>query len=141
MTVRDGVGYETLLDEANALVHVVSTTALAEQIGDEDLVIIDLRELLELQREGHLPGAVHTPRGMLEFWIDPTSPYAKPIFQEDKRFIFYCRSGWRSTLATAVAMRLGLQRTSHLDGGFSAWKDSGLEIVPYSSKSSKNAKS
>ena len=141
MTVRDGVGYETLLDEANALVQVVSTTVLAEQIDDEDLVIIDLRDIRELQREGHLPGAVHTPRGMLEFWIDPYSPYAKPIFQEDKRFVFYCRSGWRSALATAVAMRLGLQRTSHLDGGFSAWKESGFEIVPYSAKSSKKTKS
>jgi rhodanese-related sulfurtransferase len=141
MTVCDGVGYETLLEEANALVQVVSTAVLAEQIDDEDLVIIDLRDIRELQREGHLPGAVHTPRGMLEFWIDPYSPYAKPIFQEDKRFVFYCRSGWRSALATAVAMRLGLQRTSHLDGGFSAWKESGFEIVPYSSKPSKKAKS
>ena len=141
MTVRDGVGYQTLLDEANAQVKLVSTTELAEQIGDGDLVIIDLRDIRELQREGHLPGAVHTPRGMLEFWIDPVSPYAKPIFQEDKRFVFYCRSGWRSALATAVAMRLGLQRTSHLDGGFSAWKDSGFEIVPYMAKIAKKKKS
>jgi rhodanese-related sulfurtransferase len=131
MTVRDGVGYQTLLDEANAQIQFVSTTVLAEQIDDEDLIIIDLRDVRELQREGLIPGAVHTPRGMLEFWIDPQSPYAKPIFQEDKRFVFYCRSGWRSALATAVAMRLGLQRTSHLDGGFSAWKDSGFEIVRY----------
>jgi len=134
MTVRDGVGYQTLLDEAHAQVHAVSTDVLAEQLGNEDLVIIDLRELGELQREGHLPGAVHTPRGMLEFWIDPDSPYARPVFQEDKRFVFYCRSGWRSALATAVAMRLGLQRASHLDGGFSAWKDSGFEIAPYTPK-------
>ncbi len=141
MTVQDGVGYETLLDEANARVQVVSTVALAEQLGDEDLVIIDLRDIRELQNEGHLPGAVHAPRGMLEFWIDPYSPYARPIFQEDKRFVFYCRSGWRSALATDVAMRLGLQRTSHLDGGFSAWKESGLEIVPYKAKTASKRKS
>jgi len=141
MTVRDGVGYETLLDEANARVQLVSAVALADQLGDEDLVIIDLRDIRELQNEGHLPGAVHTPRGMLEFWIDPHSPYARPIFQEDKRFVFYCRSGWRSALATDVAMRLGLQRTSHLDGGFSAWKDSGFEIVPYKSKTASKRKS
>ena len=134
MTVRDGVSYQTLLDEANALVETVSATALAEQIGDEDLIVVDLRDVRELQREGHLPGAVHTPRGMLEFWIDPDSPYAKPIFQEDKRFVFYCRSGGRSALATSVAMRLGLQRTSHLEGGFIAWKESGGEVVAYEPK-------
>ena len=140
MTVRGGVSYQTLLDEANEQVQLVSTNALAEQLGDEDLILIDLRDIRELQREGHLPGAVHTPRGMLEFWIDPGSPYARPIFQEDKRFVFYCRSGWRSALATAIAMRLGLQRTSHLEGGFSAWKDSGFEIVPFVSKSARKEK-
>ena len=140
MTVRNGVGYQTLLDEANAQVQLVSTTVLAERLGDEDLILIDLRDIRELQREGHLPGAVHTPRGMLEFWIDPDSPYARPIFQEDKRFVFYCRSGWRSALATAIAMRLGLQRTSHLEGGFSAWKDAGFEIVPLVSKTAQKEK-
>ncbi len=71
---------------------------------------------------------------MLEFWIDPDSPYARPIFQEDKRFVFYCRSDWRSALATAVAMRLGLQRASHLEGGFSAWLEAGLAVAPYKRK-------
>jgi len=140
MTVQNGVGYQTLLNEANAQVQLVSTTVLAEQLGEEDLILIDLRDIRELQREGHLPGAIHTPRGMLEFWIDPDSPYARPIFQEDKRFVFYCRSGWRSALATAIAMRLGLQRTSHLEGGFSAWKDSGFEIVPLVSKTAQKEK-
>ena len=140
MTVRGGVGYQTLLDEANAQVQLVTSNVLAEELGDEDLILIDLRDIRELEREGHLPGAVHTPRGMLEFWIDPNSPYARPIFQEDKRFVFYCRSGWRSALATAIAMRLGLQRTSHLEGGFSAWKDSGFEIVPFVSKSARKEK-
>lgn len=131
MTVRDGVSFETLLEEANAEIEVVSAQTLRGQIDEDDLVVIDLRDVRELEREGHLPGAVHTPRGMLEFWIDPTSPYAKPIFQEDKRFVFYCQSGWRSALACQVATRLGLQRASHLDGGFSAWKSAGGEIVPY----------
>jgi rhodanese-related sulfurtransferase len=134
MTVRDGVGYKTLLDEANAVVEAISASRLAEQIGADDLVVIDLRDVRELQRDGHLPGAVHAPRGMLEFWIDPESPYANPIFESDKRFVFYCRSGWRSALATAVAMRLGLQRASHLEGGFSAWQEAGGAIVPYEPK-------
>jgi rhodanese-related sulfurtransferase len=134
MTVRDGIGYQALLDEANAEIESVSAQKLQKEIPDEDLVVIDLRDIRELQREGHLPGAVHTPRGMLEFWIDPDSPYAKPIFQEDKRFVFYCQSGWRSALACFVAGRLGLQRASHLEGGFTAWKEAGGELVAYEKK-------
>ena len=130
MTVRDGVGFRTLLEEADARIDSVDAVALIGQLDAEDLILIDLRDVRELEREGLLPGAVHCPRGMLEFWIDPESPYAKPIFQEDKRFVFYCRSDWRSTLAAAVAIRLGLQRVSHLKGGFSAWKESGFEVVP-----------
>ena len=135
MTVRNGVSYTTLLEEASELVEAVTPTALTSELGADDLVVIDLRDIRELQREGHLPGAVHTPRGMLEFWIDPQSPYARPIFQEDKRFVFYCQSGWRSALACAVANRMGLERTSHLVGGFSAWKESGGAVVPYEKKS------
>lgn len=134
MTVRDGVGLKALLEEANAEVEAISADALGSTIGAEDLVVIDLRDIRELQREGHLPGAVHTPRGMLEFWIDPDSPYAKPIFQEEKRFVFYCQSGWRSALACAVANRLGLQRASHLEGGFAGWKDAGGDVVAYEKK-------
>jgi rhodanese-related sulfurtransferase len=141
VTIRNGVGYKTLLDEANAQVDTLTTAELAKQIEDEDLVVIDLRDIRELESDGQLPGALHTPRGMLEFWIDPDSPYARPIFQEEKRFVFYCRSGWRSALATAVANRLGLQRTSHLEGGFSAWKDAGFEIVPYTRRTSSKKKS
>lgn len=137
MTVRDGVGFQTLLDEANATVEIVTPEALSRQLGEDDLVVIDLRDIRELEREGHLPGAVHTPRGMLEFWISPESPYAKPIFQEDKRFVFYCQSGWRSALAAAVAGRLGLQRVSHLEGGFAAWKEQGSTVEAYARKRKK----
>jgi rhodanese-related sulfurtransferase len=138
MTVSGGIGYQALLDEANAKVDSISPAELARQIDDPELVLIDIRDIRELQREGLLGGAVHAPRGMLEFWIDPDSPYARPIFQEEKRFVFYCRSDWRSALATAAAMRLGLQRVSHLEGGFSAWKESGFEIVPYKSRDEKS---
>ncbi len=134
MTVRNGVGYQALLEEANALVEATTAPVLGEALEDDDLVVIDLRDVRELQREGHLPGAVHAPRGMLEFWIDPESPYAKPIFQEEKRFVFYCQSGWRSALACAVASRMGLERASHLEGGFTAWKEAGLPVVPYEKK-------
>ena len=134
MTVRNGVSYETLLSEANLRVEIITPATLTLEIGGSDLAVIDLRDIRELQREGHLPGAVHAPRGMLEFWIDPSSPYARPIFQEDKRFVFYCQSGWRSALACDVAGRLGLERASHLEGGFAAWKENGGEVVPYEKK-------
>ncbi|MBJ18550.1 MAG: rhodanese-like domain-containing protein [bacterium] len=134
MTIRDGLSYKALLDEANAEIETLSLEALRDGLHDPDLAVIDLRDIRELQREGQLPGAIHAPRGMLEFWIDPDSPYSKPIFQEDKRFVFYCQSGWRSALACSVAGRLGLQRASHLEGGFIAWKDAGGEIVPYEKK-------
>ena len=131
MTIRNGFGVRTLVEEANARVEEITPEALAPLLDSPDVVVIDLRDVRELEREGRLPGAVHTPRGMLEFWIDPDSPYARPIFQEEKRFVFYCQSGWRSALATDVANRLGLQRASHLAGGFTAWKTSGGAIEPY----------
>ena len=134
MTVRDGVGYQVLLDEAKSVIESIAPERLASQLGDPGLVVIDLRDIRELEREGVIEGALHAPRGMLEFWIDPDSPYARPIFQEDKRFVFYCRSDWRSALATAVAMRLGLQRASILVGGFSAWLEAGLAVAPYKRK-------
>ncbi|MFK7895992.1 MAG: rhodanese-like domain-containing protein [Myxococcota bacterium] len=137
MTIKGGVGFQDLLAEANAEVDEVSPEALRNQLADDDLVLVDLRDIRELNREGKLPGAVHTPRGMLEFWIDPASPYAKPIFQEEKRFVFYCQSGWRSALATAVAKRLGLQQASHLGGGFQAWKELGGAIEPHPAKKPK----
>lgn len=134
MTIKGGVGFKTLLAEADAAVEAIDSEGLKAQVGDEDLVIVDLRDIRELEREGHLPGAVHMPRGMLEFWIDPESPYARPIFQEDKRFVFYCAAGWRSALACQVANRLGLQNASHLEGGFGGWKESGGEVVAYERK-------
>ena len=134
MTIEKGVELETLIKDAESEIEIVDVKGLGAEIGGDDLVVIDLRDIRELQREGHLPGAVHMPRGMLEFWIAPESPYAREVFQEDKRFVFYCAMGWRSALACQVATRMGLQRAAHLDGGFTAWKKSGLEVVPYEKK-------
>jgi rhodanese-related sulfurtransferase len=88
-------------------------------------VFVDLRDPRELNREGRLPGAVHCPRGMLEFWIDPESPYHKPVFAQDKTFVFFCAAGWRSALSTATAQDMGLTPVAHIDGGFTAWKQAG----------------
>ena len=134
MTIGEGVKLETLIEEAEAEIEVVDAEGLQAEIGSDDLVVIDLRDVRELQREGHLPGAVHMPRGMLEFWIAPESPYARPVFQEDKRFVFYCAMGWRSALACQIATRMGLERAAHLDGGFGAWKKAGFDVVPYEKK-------
>ena len=134
MTLRDGIPLATLLADADAEVEVVTAAQLDKEIGAADLVVIDLRDIRELTREGHLPGAIHMPRGMLEFWIAKESPYSRPIFQEDKRFIFYCAMDWRSALACQVAGRLGLQKARHLEGGFGGWKDADLPITAYEKK-------
>ncbi len=136
MTIRGGVGFLALLAEAEAEIEAWSAETLMQALGAEDLVLIDLRDVRELEREGQIPGALHMPRGMLEFWLDPASPYARPIFQEEKRFVFYCAAGWRSALACQVAGRMGLQRASHLGPGFSGWKEAGGEVVPLARKTS-----
>jgi rhodanese-related sulfurtransferase len=93
--------------------------------GRDDVVFIDLRDIRELNREGRVPGAFHCPRGMLEFWLDPASKYHKPVFAQDKRFVFFCAAGWRSALATETAGRMGLKPVAHIAGGFEAWKQAG----------------
>jgi rhodanese-related sulfurtransferase len=89
------------------------------------VVIIDIRDVRELQRDGKIPGSFHCPRGMLEFWIDPSSPYHKDVFAQDKKFVFHCASGWRSALATQVAQRMGLKPVAHIESGFTGWKKAG----------------
>ena len=118
-------GYKALLDEANAQVETIPAAEAVPLLGDGSVVFVDLRDPRELEREGRMPGAVHCPRGMLEFWIDPESPYHKPVFAEDKRFVFFCAGGWRSALAAAAAQDMGLKPVAHIAGGFGAWKEAG----------------
>ena len=118
-------GYKALLDEANAKVETLEPSEAMTLHGRDDVVFVDLRDPRELEREGRIPGAFHCPRGMLEFWIDPQSPYHKPVFAEDKRFIFFCAGGWRSALSTATAQDMGLKPVAHLGGGFGAWRAAG----------------
>lgn len=118
-------GYKALLAEAEALVETVPPAAALALHGDAGTVFVDLRDPREIQREGRIPGSFSCPRGMLEFWIDPDSPYAKPVFQEPKRFLFYCASGWRSALAARTAQEMGLGNVAHVGGGFSAWRAAG----------------
>jgi len=122
------LGYQQMLDEALACVRTLNIEEAREMFGRADVLFVDLRDPRELEREGKIPGSFHCPRGMLEFWIDPASPYAKPQFQEDKTFVFYCAAGWRSALSTFVAQRMGLAPVAHVDGGFAAWKKAGAPV-------------
>ncbi len=121
-------GYKALLDEANAVVTAIYVEQAKALLCDDDHLFIDIRDIRELRREGKIPGAVSCPRGMLEFWIDPESPYHKPIFQEDRTFVFYCASGWRSALAAKMAGEMGLTPVVHIAGGFTAWREAGGDM-------------
>ncbi len=118
-------GFKALVAEANSKIETIPTEAAKALVGQQDVVLVDLRDPRELEREGKIPGAFHCPRGMLEFWIDPESPYHKPIFAEDKKFVFFCGGGWRSALAAAAAQEMGLKPVAHIEGGFGAWKKAG----------------
>jgi len=114
-----------LVQEANAKIQTLSLDEAKEKLGQPDVQFVDIRDVRELEREGTIPGSLHVPRGMLEFWVDPDSPYFKPVFSEDKQFILFCQSGWRSALATATLQDMGLKCVCHIDGGYSNWKNSG----------------
>lgn len=122
-------GYKVLLAEANRVIETVPVAEAGRLHGRDDVLFVDLRDVRELEREGMIPGAFHAPRGMLEFWIDPESPYHKPVFAAPKRFVFYCASGWRSALAAKTATDMGLANVCHLEGGFSAWKAAGEPVA------------
>jgi rhodanese-related sulfurtransferase len=122
------IGYKQLLAEANAEIETLSIEEAKALAGQAGVQFVDLRDPREIEREGRMPGAFHCPRGMLEFWIDPESPYHKPVFAEDKRFVFFCAGGWRSALAAQIAKRMGLHPVAHIEGGFGAWKKAGAPI-------------
>ena len=128
-------GYRALLDEANAQVATMTVAEAAALAAGGDIVLVDLRDPRELEREGRIPGAFHCPRGMLEFWIDPASPYHKPVFAADKTFVFHCASGWRSALAAKTAQDMGLKPVAHLAGGFAAWREAGGAVETVQRKS------
>jgi rhodanese-related sulfurtransferase len=118
-----------MVAEANALVENGPAAEMLDLHDRAGVTFVDLRDPRELEREGMIPGAFHCPRGMLEFWIDPQSPYAKPQFQSGDRFVFYCASGWRSALAARTAQEMGLAGVSHISDGFSGWKAAGGAVT------------
>lgn len=115
------IGYKELVARAEEKIESISVDNARKMMNDPDVVLVDLRDIREIAREGKIPGAFHAPRGMLEFWIDPESPYHNKIFASDKIFVFYCNKGWRSALAAETALAMGLERVCHIAGGFTEW--------------------
>jgi rhodanese-related sulfurtransferase len=116
---------KALVEAAEREVETLTVEDALKLHGRDDVVLVDIRDIRELQREGKVPGAFHCPRGMLEFWIDPASSYHKPQFAQDKRFVFFCAGGLRSALAAQAAQHMGLKPVAHIRGGFSAWRAAG----------------
>jgi len=116
-----------LVQEAKARIEEIETIDLIEQADNSDLVIVDIRDVRERQRSGFIPGSVHAPRGMVEFWVDPESPYFKDVFAQDKKYVFHCASGWRSALTVATLQDMGFY-ASHLREGFMSWEKHGGPI-------------
>ncbi|WP_162652766.1 rhodanese-like domain-containing protein [Lentilitoribacter sp. Alg239-R112] len=109
-----------LVAQARARITEIETQDAIEMTRDPDVVIIDIRDIRERKRVGYIPNSIHCPRGMIEFWVDPESPYFKEIFGEDKEFVFHCASGWRSALTVATLRDMGFE-ASHIKDGFSSW--------------------
>ena len=118
-------GYKQLVDEANAAIETIAVESALPLVADDSVSLIDIRDVRELWREGKIPSAVHAPRGMLEFWVDPDSPYHRDVFASGKKFVLYCKSGWRSALAAKQLQDMGLTPIAHIDGGFGAWVEAG----------------
>ena len=127
MTLKKG--FRQLIDEAEANIETISVEDAKKLVYDENTVIVDLRDIRELWKNGTIPGSVHAPRGMLEFWIDPESPYHRKIFSTGKRLVFFCAAGWRSALATQTVQEMGVSPVAQIGGGFSAWTEGNGPVV------------
>ena len=128
------LGYKQLCADAEAAIDSVTVEEAIEMAKRDDVVIVDIRDIRELWRDGRIPGSFHAPRGMLEFWIDPKSPYYKPEFGQDKTYVFHCAGGLRSALATDIAQRMGMKPVVNMKGGYGAWKKAGGPTEPVQSK-------
>ncbi|WP_114971900.1 rhodanese-like domain-containing protein [Rhodoferax ferrireducens] len=118
-------GYQQLVDEAMAEVKTYSVADVQARLDDARMQLVDIRDIRELVG-GTVVGAYHAPRGMLEFWVDPASPYHKPLFaDESKEFVLFCGAGWRSALAAKALQDMGMSNVAHIDGGYTAWVQQG----------------
>ncbi|MCC7017363.1 MAG: rhodanese-like domain-containing protein [Rhodospirillales bacterium] len=122
-------GYKDLIAEATAAIETIPAADAVALAENPDVQFVDLRDVRELEREGFVPGSFHAPRGMLEFWVDPESPYHKPALASGKRLVLYCQSGWRSALAAKTLKDMGVDRVAHIGGGFSGWREAGGAVA------------
>jgi rhodanese-related sulfurtransferase len=115
------MGIKELVARAEDVIVSLTPAEVDQRLSAKGVLLVDLRDIRELQREGKIPGSVHVPRGMLEFWIDPESPYFKQYFADAGEIILYCNKGWRSALSTYTVQEMGVENVSHMSGGFGAW--------------------
>jgi rhodanese-related sulfurtransferase len=127
----------SMVQDALAVITTFSVEEARELHGRDDVQFIDIRDVRELERAGVIPGAFHAPRGMLEFWADPTSEYHKPVFNQGKQLVLFCAAGWRSALATQTLQDMGVEKVAHVDGGFTAWKGAGAPVAEKIEKAKK----
>lgn len=113
-----------MVADARARIEEIETADGIAMVDDPDMQIVDLRDPRERDRSGYIPGSFHCPRGMLEFWVDPDSPYFKDVFAQNKKFVFHCASGWRSAISVATLQDMGFD-AAHLKEGFSGWEKAG----------------
>ncbi|HMM76031.1 MAG TPA: rhodanese-like domain-containing protein [Gammaproteobacteria bacterium] len=126
LTIKKGI--KAMVAEANAEIETLSADEARKLHGQAGVTFIDLRDPRELWRDGGVPGAINVTRGMLEFWIDPESPYFKEFFASGNKFVFFCAGGMRSALAAKTAQDMGLTPVAHIEGGFGAWKKAGAPV-------------
>jgi rhodanese-related sulfurtransferase len=131
-TIKKGI--KELCAEAEREIETLTVEQAMALSNDSKVQLVDIRDIRELWREGGIPGAYHAPRGMLEFWVDPASPYAKEVFQSGKKFVFFCAGGLRSALAAKTVQDMGLTPVAHIQGGFGAWREKGGPTVPVEQK-------
>lgn len=125
-----------MVEAAKKEIENLSADELAQEMaGDDAPVIVDIRDNRELYAKGKIPGAVHAPRGMLEFWIDPESEYYRDVFEPSKRYVLYCAAGGRSALAAKTMKDMGYGNIAHLEPGFAGWEDAGQDIEDTKEKS------
>lgn len=133
-------GYRALVDEAMAQVRTYAVQDVRARLGDPRLQLVDIRDVRELQAEGTVPGSYHAPRGMLEFWVDPGSPYHKKVFADEAReYVLFCGAGWRSALAAKTLQDMGMANVAHIDGGYAEWVKQGAPTETLDARKEKKA--
>ena len=127
-------GFRQLIAEAESEIETIAAEDAKTLVDDKNTILVDLRDIRELWNTGTIQGSIHAPRGMLEFWIDPESPYHRKVFSSGKKIVFFCAAGWRSSLAAKAAQDMGLTPVAHIGGGFAAWSEASGPVVPKEKK-------